>query len=34
VKLELEGNLDHTPFVSADQFLTEVKKFYGLNPPD
>ena len=34
VKLELEGEPDYKPFVSADQFLTETKKFFGLDPPD
>ncbi|MFU8869050.1 transposase [Natronococcus sp.] len=34
VKLELEDEPDYTPFVSADQFLTEAKKFFGLDPPD
>ena len=34
VKPSLEDDPDYKPFVLADQFLTEAKKFFGLDPPD
>lgn len=34
VKLSLQDEPDYKPLVSADQFLTEAMKFFGLEPLD